>query len=355
MIKNFLRKFIMIFFIVIFFSSLSLSVQRLGRIGNMDTDKEITNMNEYADGNCVLVKKANRIGRFPFGERLYLYDVEDDKWKLLKNSMIPFFSFGSGLAVNNENVYYNKFFAEEGIELYSKETGAVSFEKEVLDQVGIYTISPEYMYYLKTNESCEFDNHIYRMNLKNRKKEVYLKGQFSFVLRQDHGCLYTLDEEKKEAVEITLGKKGIKKCKGIERASWIGYVNKEQFIIVNEQNIVLYDKKKDTKKYYVKDLKDEDDLIHESAVLKKNHLYFSDMKLQMYQLDLKTGKKKIVFSLGDADGIKKYADHEYLYPEIYFTKSYITVDLSYDNDSKRKFFVYSYDGELIREFPLPAL
>ena len=105
--------------------------------------------------------------------------------------MIPYYGFGSEFILNKQKIYYNRFGAEEGIELYSKKTKGFSFGKEELDQAGICTISPEYMYYLKESEADDFENDIYRKNLKTGKTEVYLKGEFSYILRQDHGKLYT--------------------------------------------------------------------------------------------------------------------------------------------------------------------
>lgn len=355
MTRKIFRKCIIVILGLMIFGAVSLFVRHLGRVESVEPDTEVTNMNEYMNGDCVLVIKANGIKTFPFvfGESLYLYDITNDKWKLVKNRMIPFSGFGYELAVDDKNVYYNKYFESDGIELYSRGIGAIGFEKEILDQVGIYTISSDYMFYLKKRESYDWDNYIYRMDRKTGKKEVYMKGQFSFVLRQDHGCLYTFDNQKKEAMEITENKKEVTKCKGIKEPQWIGSVDKDSFIIVMPDEIVSYDKRKSTKKYYVKDIKEEESLINDKAILKDGNLYFSDMGLRMYRLNLKNGKKETVFSLRDQENIKKYVENGDNEPEIRFTKSYITVDLCYDHSSKRKYFVYSYDGELIREFSLP--
>lgn len=48
-------------------------------------------------GNCVLVHKKNGISTFPFvfGNRLYLYDIERKKHKLVAGTWLPFTEIGT--------------------------------------------------------------------------------------------------------------------------------------------------------------------------------------------------------------------------------------------------------------------
>lgn len=62
----------------------------------MKVDSIISNMNEYTQEDKILLDTGG-VTTFPTTpwNRLYLYDVEHNKWKLIKSSMIPYYGFGS--------------------------------------------------------------------------------------------------------------------------------------------------------------------------------------------------------------------------------------------------------------------
>lgn len=357
MIKKLLRGLFVVVLAAVLFNCCFLGIQYLKQIKEIENYKDVSNMNEFTLGNCVLIRKANGIKTFPFlfGERLYIYDIDKNQWKLVKNIMIPFLGFGHNLAMNNETVYYNKFSMEEGIKLYSKKVSGISLEKEIASQIGLYTVTDNYMYYLKESEAYDEANYLYRKNLKNGKDEIYKKGQFAFVLRQDHNRLYLYDNKKKEALEISLSKNTVEKCKEVNEASWMGYVDKNKFAIINAESIFVYDKRKKRKIYYVKNQKKENKLINDSAILKNKNLYYSNGELQFYRLDLNSGDTKCIFSVKDIDKIKKYINNGDNDTAVNFTKSYITINVSYCNSTKRIFLIYSYEGKLLKEMKLKSL
>ena len=67
--------------------------------------------------NCVLVHKKNGISTFPFvfGNRLYLYDIEQKKHKLVADTWLPFTEIGTLITSGDDKVYYN-FLVWEGSE-----------------------------------------------------------------------------------------------------------------------------------------------------------------------------------------------------------------------------------------------
>lgn len=350
---RFLR-IIKIIFAVIIFNIILLAIQYIPHI---KVNSTISNMNEYTQDDKIL-KETGGLKRFPItlGNRLYLYDIKRDKWKLVRSSMIPYYGFGNVFILNKEKMYYNRFGEEEGIELYSKKTNGFGFEKEEIDQAGISTISSKYMYYLKESEEDTFTNHIYRKNMKTGKTEVYLKGQFSYVLRQDHGNLYTYNNKDKCIYEINLKDKTISKCKDNSGAEdnttsfeWIGYVDKDKFMVIDGMNMYTFDKKKNKKTYYIKNLKNEDDFMNENVNMKKGKLYYSTQNLDVFELNLKTGQKKKICSESNR---RKGSENT----EVTFTKSYIVVDVMFHDYKKEKLYIHSYDGKLIREVNVvPAL
>lgn len=332
--------------------------QQINGISSEEIDSTIANSNEITIGNNILVAKQNNILTFPyvFGERLYLYNTKKDQWKLIRNYKIPFSGFGNELAVDGDSVYYNDFLMEEGNTIYSRKISGFHFEKKVADWASIYTISYPYMYYLHDTEGYdEEDNNLYRKNLKTGKTEMFLKGQFSYVLRQDEKYIYTYDSKTKEVLQISQDKKHITRCNGIEHPIWIGYTNEEQFIIVNESNIVLYDKKKNKSEYYIKNLKKEKELINEQIRIIKNTLYYSNQKLDCYSLNLKTGKITSVFSVSDIEEFKETLEKGDNIAQIHYCDNYIVVDITYSGYKKRKLLIYDYNEKQLKSIKLSVL
>ena len=237
MVRKKIVLIVKIIFVLIVINGILLAIQYLPQ---MKVNSTISNMNEYTQEDKILLETGG-VTTFPTTpwNRLYLYDVEHNKWKLIKSSMIPYYGFGSEFILNKQKIYYNRFGAEEGIELYSKKTKGFSFGKEELDQAGICTISPEHMYYLKESEADDFENDIYRKNLKTGKTEVFLKGEFSYILRQDHGKLYTYNNADKQIYEINLSDKTIVKCKNKGDIMWAGYIDNEHFMVTDGLNVYV--------------------------------------------------------------------------------------------------------------------
>lgn len=340
MIRKRIFRIAKIIFIFILINGILLSIQY---IPQMKVNSTVSNMNEYTQDDKILVD-AGGLKTFPItlGNRLYLYDVKNDKWKLIKSSMIPFYGFGSEFILNKQKIYYNRFGAEEGIELYSKKTRGVSLEKKEIDQVGICTVSSEYMYYLKEEEEDTFKNDIYRKNLKTGKTEIFLKGKFSYILRQDHGKLYTYNNEDKQVYEINLSDKTIVKCKNQGDIIWAGYIDDEHFMVTDGVNVYSYDKKSKKKRYYIKDLKKEEDFLNHDLWINNNKLYYSTHDMDIFVLDIRTGQMKKIASESKNNKNSEWSSG-------IFTKSYIVIDITGKDYKNRKMYIYSYDGKLIRK------
>lgn len=155
-------------------------------------------------------EKENKIFNFPFmfGERLCLYDINKGKYYSVAMENIPFYTFGSCLAVNKEKVYFNTFGAEENSELYSKNISGIGIRRKVLNNASLFSADDSRIYYLKDSEVDEDEsNPLYVKNLKTGKSKKITEGAFVFVLRRDQDCLYTFDNRTKEVCEIPLNGK----------------------------------------------------------------------------------------------------------------------------------------------------
>ena len=107
-------------------------------------------------------------------------------------------------------------------------------------------------------------------------------------------------------------------------------------------NVYSYDKKSKKKKYYIKDLKKEEDFLNDNLKIDNNKLYYSTNNMDVFMLDIKTGEIKKIAS--ESKNNKNSA-----WTSVIFTKSYIVIDITGEDYKNRKMYIYSYDGKLIRK------
>lgn len=349
--------------IVALFNLCFLLVQKVG-IKIINTT-EFTNMEEASSKtNYVLVRKKNSIKNFPFifGERLYIYDIDKDREYLINNYVRPSYTYGNMLAVHNNKVFYNVFGEGPGIELYLKELQGINMGKKILDQVGLYSVSSNDIYYLKNQETTfkEEQNFLYKKNLESGKTKIVLKENLSNVLRFDSGYIYSWNRFSKELLEINEKNKTIIRCTTNEEPLWIGYVDPQHFLSMDEANIILYNKKTKHKKYLIKNIKKEKELLNQKAKIEKDCLYYYSENLDFYRLNVYTGEKEKVISLSENKDIKEYGKYNEYYANVDFCKNYIVIDLNYIsnknlNTMKRRLLVFDYKGKLIKNKKLSAL
>lgn len=111
--------------------------------------------------------------------------------------------------------------------------------------------------------------------MKNGKTKTVLKENLSNVLRFDNGFIYSWNRFSKELLEINEKNKTIVTCPAKEEPLGIGYVDLQHFLSIDEANIVLYDKKTKHKKYLVKNIKKEKELLNRKAKIEKDYLYYN--------------------------------------------------------------------------------
>ncbi len=334
------------------------------RIDFHDTAEYINMSESYSKTNYVLVRKKNSIRNFPFvfGERLYLYDIGKDRGYLISNYVRPFYTYGDMLAVHNNKVFYNVSGEGPGIELYSKELQDIGMGQKILDQAGLYTVSSNDIYYLKNQETTykEEQNFLYKKNLKNGKTKTVLKENLSNVLRFDNGFIYSWNRISKELLEINEKNKTIVRCTAKEEPLWIGYVDPQHFLSIDEANIVLYNKKTKHKKYLVKNIKKEEELLNRKAKIEKDYLYYNNENLDFYRLNVYTGDKQKIISLSENDAVKEYIQYSEYYADVNYCNDYVVIDLNYVSNKKlnlmnRRLLVFDYKGKLVKNKKLKAL
>ncbi|MDD4371231.1 MAG: DUF5050 domain-containing protein [Anaerostipes sp.] len=137
--------------------------------------------------------------------------------------MNPLNTTGNNLTIQGENIYYNMFGAEEGIQIFQKKNGSLK-EKMIAEDVGEYVVSEKEMYYTMDDEAIEDKGHydknpLYKLDLTSGKKKIILQGSMSNVLREDHGNLYCYDIQKKLAIEMSLQKGEIVYCENLQEVS----------------------------------------------------------------------------------------------------------------------------------------
>ncbi|MFR2775111.1 MAG: hypothetical protein ACLTBR_04690 [Anaerostipes sp.] len=332
-------------------------MQRFQKIEEIERWPSVANVYERNMGDCILFRKKNKIFNFPFifGERLCLYDINKGKYYSVAMENIPFYTFGSCLAVNKEKVYFNTFGAEENSELYSKNISGIGIRRKVLNNASLFSADDSRIYYLKDSEVDEDEsNPLYVKNLKTGKSKKITEGAFVFVLRRDQDCLYTFDNRTKEVCEISLNGKKQAQFTGVTEPTWIGRASKDEIIVMEYNNILLYNKKTKEKRYYEKNIsKHRNYIACDQIHIKNKKCYYVNNALEGYEIDLSSGSKKKIFSVLDMEKYKKaITDLENVYIETNYCNSYIVIDLFYDSFEREDLIIYSYDGKLKEVFKL---
>lgn len=341
---------------------LYLSERRSIQIDKQD-ENVWANGGERFQGNCVLVSKRNGIMRLPLilSESLYIYDIKNDIWKLVKMNKMPFLTFGERLSMQGGFVYYNKDFDGPGIELYSKDTVNHSKETEIIDDVGWYAISPNIMYYSKSEMPIEYDgiyedNNIYRKDIRTGKESVLLQGAMSY-LKADKNYLYSYDERKKEIIEVSLQTEGKKTFKEFDTPCWIEEIDKDNIICADYEVIMKYNKRSNQKNI-LKEMKNE--MFVEAGTYKDGYFYYYADK-DFYKLDVNSGKEVKVMSLAETKDLSKYIKGHDMFEWVSYCTDYIAVEVLYavpgklieETDHKR-LLIFDYNGKLIKDFKLMA-
>lgn len=358
-----------------------------GRNHNIPFDemKEYGQRGECAQENYILIQKANGIHTYPvlWGESLYLYDIDGNKFHLLKALKLPFQQFNRDeLEIQSNIVKYNYDWADSlftyvmhggiyTIDLSKKGISKTQFIKDEKRYCILYNQKLYYMKYGREETNNAYIERVYSCDLDGKNEKFIAKGQSWSLLRAEENSLYLCDYEKNQIIEYQLPVKRLIqyqwKYKEDEEVVWLGKRNKDCLLILTGPvefeygkdaigNIYEYNREtqKNTLLAQVKDMNNTDGEIN--VKYRDNYLYYNNMEYEVSRVNLVNGKKKKLLSLNDIDALRFPVSNGSI--EVYFNycTDYITAEVDYcsggSEKMKKKILVYNYDGKLLRNLDI---
>lgn len=328
-----------------------------------DIDKPAGNyifdFSEYNMGNCVLVEKENEIGTFPlvFGNRLYLYDIVQDKYKFIAGTWFPFTRIGSLITSSDQKVFYNKVIWEgSDVDGYVYYTDIETYEKgKVPDAASdvMHIESQVYdnkIYYRKTClEEVEAEDYgtIYVMDLDSGKEDVFMEKDIRWS-RLIENKMYCYNKKENELI-ITNLDTGETSIHSVEHGRlWnICPMGEEVFLWCHRKKETLNVKfnEKDGTETVINNKK------HDGISKYRKGKFYSeedDDRICSYNED--TWEKEPVIDVCETLPFLKELEH---YNTISYCDDYIAIEILYYDEKEDKdhsrLLVYDYYGTPVRE------
>ncbi|MDD4371232.1 MAG: hypothetical protein PHD56_09195 [Anaerostipes sp.] len=124
----------------------------------------------------------------------------------------------------------------------------------------------------------------------------------------------------------------------------IGYLNHDEFLTIADDILIKYNKKKKQKMTITKMI----GMQNGNVILKKDKLYYMNMKGNMYQVNLSNGRQKKIISIGEIEKIKIDNEGTRTDMTVNYSKDYIIIDTYLNFGQKnitRKLLIFNYKGE----------
>lgn len=287
---------------------------------------------EYNMGNCVLVHKENGISTFPFvfGNRLYLYDIERKKYKLVADTWLPFTEIGTLIKSADNKVYYNLLIWEGssiGGDVYGTDlkTGETKKVPELAADT-MYRGCSVYkgkIYYRKEGIGEEFREYedygiVFAADPDSGEEEVFMDGEVQYfkILGNAMYC-YNRQDGKMHAVNLDTGERKSYEFDGREVASLIPGEDKEVLLDV----------------YSAVNPDDEGSKLGEWIAHYRDGMAYTEDEFCVYKYCPETWEKETIIDvLKEMPFLKEEEYRSNVWNEISFCDDYITIEVYYYSD-----------------------
>lgn len=331
--------------------------------------KKTGNYEEWGEcnfGNCVLVHRKNGMSTFPFvfGNRLYLYDIAQEKYKLVADTWFPFTEIGSFITSADNKAYYNLLVWEGssvGGDIYYTDLGTT--ERGKVPEMASDTmylgcsIYDSKIYYWKEyiDEDSRQDEEygrVYVTDLDSKEEEIFMYGDIQYfkILGNTMYC-YSGKDGRLHAVNLDTGNRksyefGGGRVWGIFQAE-----NEEIFLEVELEN--------DTRELKLVKLNvREGTIIEERAGVGGNHYkdgnVYSEDDYSVYKYCFETGREELCIDiLKDMSFLKRKEYKSNIVAQWSYCDDYIAAEVYYYSDTKKgdhsELLVYDYGGKLLQK------
>lgn len=311
----------------------------------------------YAQGNYVLVSKSNGIKEFPiiWGDGLYLYDIEKERFYLVKDCKVPLATFdrGSSATVQGDKIYYTTGMENPGQDVYMRDISHASKEKVVMQYATHYAVTADHIYY-PTEYGTGVSGEIIEKNFKSGEPLVIEKGVFNYMMA-DEGGLYVYDENKNMVIKISLETKEKTYFKDIHATpEWIGSGKGDHVILIDESGKILDLNGKTGDKRVAGKVNGRYCSMTNCKYIDPYLFYYNEAD-ELHRMDLTNGTQKKILDLASLDGIGKHSEGTSIGSEINFCTDYIAIETCYETGledfpkENRSLLIFDYHGNLILE------
>ena len=323
---------------------------------------------EYNIGNCVLVHKKNGISTFPFvfGNRLYLYDIERKKHKLVAGTWLPFTEIGTLVTSADNKVYYNLLIWEGSLvggDVYYTDlkTGET---KKVPESAGdtMYhgcSIYDNKIYYYKEGIGEEFREYedygiVFATDLGSGEEDVFMDGEVQY-FRILENIMYCCNRQdgKLHAVNLDTGERKRYECAGKGVGRLIPGEGKEVLADVystanpnNEDSFGFLRLNTEEGAETIEDSKTGEWIAH----YRVGAIYTEDESC-IYKYDRRTWEKEMIIDIREEmPFLNKEEYKSNIWSEISYCDDYIAMEVCYHSDKggdRSELLVHDYNGELV--------
>jgi len=329
---------------------------------------DIKDMNPEANAyyrqqdNYIIYTSGNGVRTAPliFGERLYLYSIDEDKSYLLQNTKGIFGAYMSDYAIEGERVYYQMGVPTGGGSVYYQylDINSGSSSKEKFHSECSYAAKGDHFYGIE-------DNNIYTISLKSGKKETLIQGnqdEYENIVIKNN-VLYAYNQEKNYFVSKALdtGEEDQYPFDSNDFPNGIELIDENHLVIVGaiSGDLIEYDLKQKKQKTLVNlTERSPDDRPYEAYTCKfrDGYIYCNDDDINILAVNYKTGEKSKLINIADylSSSFKDYNVDEAV---VSYCTDYIAVDILYyteglfeDQERQHKYLlIFDYDGRLVKK------
>jgi len=327
-----------------------------------DDNKVSATGGNKSDNNFVLYTVDNGLKTAPFifGERLYIYSVNDDKSYLLQNSKKFGSSYSRSMSLMRDCVYYK--FDEDSVfnvlNINNKENTDTGLHFQLDEEYeNSYVVYKDNIIYLKNNKNqALFD--ICMFDLANKRTSI-LKRNVGYInklyVSNNNLYFYKTDKKSKKGISkfyrINLDSKVTKSFSLSDNVipEYFYEIDNNKLLILNRfsKNIIEYD----CNTFNYRDVSSNNSIdckYIENALSKKgDFIYYINSDMYITRLNYNTGYEKKVFNINSIFDYKVKKD-EYFDVSIEFSTDYIFIDLTLFSDDSY-ILIIDYDGNIIKK------
>lgn len=318
------------------------------------------NAEHHQQDNYVLYTTGNGLKTAPllFGERLYLYSIEEDKSFLLQNAKGPFAAYRPDYSMEGNRVYYQMDLPKGG------GTGDYQYLDIASGEISKRKLHSKWSYAAGKNDFYAIrDDGIYSTDWKTGEQEKLIEGNeddYEYITIKNRTLYaYNLNENCLVSKELETGREERYPFDADDVPHCIEYFDTNHLMMIGgvSGNLIKYDlkqKKQETLVNLVKRRPPEGASYNvETCKLRDGYLYCNDEKMNILKVNVRDGKKSRLIRINDyLEG--SVETREINNAAVGYCTDYITIEISYEIENfirikeRKQLLIFTYEGNLVK-------